>query len=112
VAEQRLEPLARALDGAGGAALGAVAELADGGEEVGADRHRKLGGGGGGGRAHVGSEVAQGGVGLVATAEMVGMGDSATARTTTSSLNAHRSSTEPPPRATMMRSGRGTEPPG
>ena len=35
-----------------------------------------------------------------------------TARTTTSSLKAQRSSIEPPPRATMRMSGRGILPPG
>ena len=40
------------------------------------------------------------------TAEMIGMLHAAIARTTTSSLNDHRSSIEPPPRATMTRSGR------
>ena len=43
------------------------------------------------------------------TAEMSGIGDSAAARTTSSSLNAHRSSIEPPPRATISRSGRGLD---
>ena len=38
------------------------------------------------------------------------MRQSAMARTTTSSLNAHRSSIDPPPRATMTRSGRATAP--
>ena len=42
------------------------------------------------------------------TAEISGIGDSAAARTTSSSLNAHRSSIEPPPRATISRSGRGS----
>ena len=37
---------------------------------------------------------------------------SAAARTTISSLKLHRSSSEPPPRATMMRSGRGIGPSG
>jgi hypothetical protein len=40
------------------------------------------------------------------TAEMVGIEQAATARTTSSSLKAHRSSIEPPPRATMTRSAR------
>ena len=40
------------------------------------------------------------------TAEISGMAPSATARTTASSLNPQRSSSEPPPRATMMRCGR------
>ena len=39
------------------------------------------------------------------TAEISGIGDSAAARTTSSSLNAHKSSIEPPPRATISRSG-------
>ena len=39
------------------------------------------------------------------TALINGIGDSAAARTTISSLNAHRSSIDPPPRATMIRSG-------
>ena len=39
------------------------------------------------------------------TAEMIGIEHAATARTTASSLNAHRSSIDPPPRATMTRSG-------
>ena len=38
---------------------------------------------------------------------MMGMGESATARTTCSSLKAHRSSSEPPPRAKRMTSGQG-----
>jgi hypothetical protein len=46
------------------------------------------------------------------TALISGIGEAAAARTTSSSLNAHRSSIEPPPRATMIRSGRGTGPPG
>ena len=45
------------------------------------------------------------------TAEMSGMVLAATARATISSLKPHRSSRLPPPRATMMRSGRGTEAP-
>ena len=40
------------------------------------------------------------------------MSDAAAARTTISSLKPHRSSMEPPPRATMMTSGRGIAPPG
>ena len=40
------------------------------------------------------------------TAEITGIGDPAIARTTISSLNAHRSSIEPPPRATISTSGR------
>ena len=44
------------------------------------------------------------------TAEISGMRLAAAARTTISSLKAHRSSIEPPPRATMMRSGRGIAP--
>src|SRR5262249_39641635 len=40
------------------------------------------------------------------TAEISGITLAATARTTISSLNDHRSSSEPPPRATMRRSGR------
>ena len=46
------------------------------------------------------------------TAETSGMALSAAARTTTSSLKPHRSSIEPPPRATMSTSGRGIAPPG
>ena len=46
------------------------------------------------------------------TAEIKGIGDSAAARTTSSSLKGQRSSIEPPPRATISRSGRGTGPPG
>ena len=42
------------------------------------------------------------------TAEINGIGDSAAARTTSSSLNAHKSSIDPPPRATISRSGRGS----
>ena len=41
------------------------------------------------------------------TAEISGIVQSATARTTISSLNAQRSSSEPPPRATISTSGRG-----
>ena len=44
------------------------------------------------------------------TAEISGIMLSAAARTTISSLNDHRSSSEPPPRATMIRSGRGSGP--
>ena len=44
------------------------------------------------------------------TAEISGIMLSAAARTTISSLNDHRSSSEPPPRATMRRSGRGMRP--
>ena len=44
------------------------------------------------------------------TAEMSGIMLSAAARTTISSLNDHRSSSEPPPRATIRRSGRGSGP--
>ena len=44
------------------------------------------------------------------TAEISGMKLAAAARTTISSLNDHRSSSEPPPRATMIRSGRGSAP--
>jgi hypothetical protein len=36
---------------------------------------------------------------------------SATARTTISSLKLHKSSIEPPPRATISKSGRGMRPP-
>ena len=43
------------------------------------------------------------------TAEISGMVLAATARATISSLKPHRSSRLPPPRATMIRSGRGTE---
>jgi len=46
------------------------------------------------------------------TAEISGIALSAAARTTASSLKPQRSSTEPPPRATMITSGRGTGPPG
>ena len=46
------------------------------------------------------------------TAEIRGIALAAAARTTISSLKAIRSSSEPPPRATMIRSGRGTGPPG
>ena len=42
------------------------------------------------------------------TAEISGIGNSAAARTTSSSLNGHKSSIEPPPRATISRSGRGS----
>ena len=45
------------------------------------------------------------------TAEISGIMLSAAARTTISSLNDHRSSIEPPPRATIIRSGRGIGPP-
>ena len=45
------------------------------------------------------------------TAEITGISDAATARTTASSLKPHRSSRLPPPRATMIRSGRGIGPP-
>src|SRR5215470_11760774 len=45
------------------------------------------------------------------TAEMSGIMLAAAARTTISSLNDHRSSSEPPPRATMIKSGRGSGPP-
>ena len=45
------------------------------------------------------------------TAEISGIMLSAAARTTISSLNDHRSSSEPPPRATISRSGRGILPP-
>ena len=38
------------------------------------------------------------------TPEMTGTGEAAMARATTSSLNAHKSSSEPPPRATMITS--------
>ena len=46
------------------------------------------------------------------TAEISGIVLAAAARTTSSSLNAHKSSRLPPPRATINRSGRGTAPPG
>ncbi len=46
------------------------------------------------------------------TAEMSGIALAAAARTTISSLKGHKSSIEPPPRATMRTSGRGTAPPG
>ena len=46
------------------------------------------------------------------TAEMIGMVAAATERARASSLKAQRSSTEPPPRATMTTSGRGIGPPG
>ena len=45
------------------------------------------------------------------TAAMTGMTLRATARTATSSLKLHRSSSEPPPRATISTSGRGARPP-
>ncbi len=45
------------------------------------------------------------------TAEISGMEEAAAARTTTSSLNAHRSSRLPPPRPTISTSGRATAPP-
>ncbi len=44
------------------------------------------------------------------TAEMTGTGDATIARATTSSLNAQRSSIDPPPRPTMMTSTSGTRP--
>ena len=44
------------------------------------------------------------------TAEISGIMLSAAARTTISSLNDHKSSSEPPPRATISRSGRGIDP--
>ena len=44
------------------------------------------------------------------TAEISGIMLSAAARTTISSLNDQRSSSEPPPRATIRRSGRGMRP--
>ena len=44
------------------------------------------------------------------TAEISGISEEAAARTTISSLNAIKSSRLPPPRATMIRSGRGTAP--
>ena len=44
------------------------------------------------------------------TAEISGIMLSAAARTTISSLNDQRSSSEPPPRATISRSGRGMRP--
>ena len=46
------------------------------------------------------------------TALISGMALAAAVRASVSSLKGHRSSTEPPPRATMMTSGRGTAPPG
>ena len=46
------------------------------------------------------------------TAEITGMCEAATARTTTSSLKPHRSSRLPPPRATISTSGRGIGPSG
>ena len=46
------------------------------------------------------------------TAEISGITLAAAARATLSSLNPQRSSIEPPPRATISRSGRGKAPPG
>ena len=62
-------------------------------------------------RAVVGGVVDQRRVGLVPDAPRSrGMRLAATARTTISSLKLQRSSMEPPPRATISRSGRGTRP--
>ena len=55
--------------------------------------------------------VDQRGVGLVAHRGDQRDHGLAAARTTASSLNAHRSSIDPPPRATITTSGRGTGPP-
>jgi hypothetical protein len=58
----------------------------------------KFGGGSGSRRAQVGGEVAQGEIRFVTDPADDGTSELATARTTRSSLNAHRSSMEPPPR--------------
>src|SRR3546814_3475678 len=42
-----------------GAAFRPERKLADGGDQIGADRHRHFGGGGGRGRADIGGEIAQ-----------------------------------------------------
>ena len=88
----------------------AVVELREAMRELGADRHRELGGGRGRRGAPVGGIVDQRRVGLVSDRRDQGMRLAAAARTTISSLNAHRSSSEPPPRATISTSGRGTGP--
>src|SRR3546814_19830623 len=48
-----------------GAAFRPERKLADGGDQIGADRHRHFGGGGGRGRADIGGEIAQCRVSLV-----------------------------------------------
>ena len=55
-------------------------------------------------RADVGDEIADREVGFVADTRTIGSADSNTARATISSLNAHRSSSEPPPRHTISTS--------
>ena len=109
--DKRVQPLAAALDVAARTALGA---LALGCDRSGADRRapaprsrprRSASARAGRRRYRTASCRSRG-----PTAEMIGIEQSATARTTTSSLNAHRSSIEPPPRATITRSGRGTGP--
>ena len=72
--------------------------------ELAAGLHDDFGGGGGRGGAHVGDEIGDGEIGFVADAGDNRNLQSAMARATISSLNAQRSSSEPPPRARMMTS--------
>ena len=80
------------------------------GQQVGTHRHRHLSRSGRCRRTLVGSKINQRGVGFMANGRDHRNAHAATARTTSSSLNAHRSSSDPPPRATISRSGRGSGP--
>src|SRR3546814_11394409 len=66
MAEANCQPCVVAYAGPLGRARGAKAELADLGQELGANRDGDLGGGGGSRRSHVGGEVAERRVRLVA----------------------------------------------
>jgi hypothetical protein len=77
---------------------------ADACQQVGPIRHQQFGGGRRRGRAQVGGEIGQGEVGLVADRGDHRHRAAAIARTRPSSLNAHRSSSEPPPRASTITS--------
>src|SRR3546814_4088868 len=66
MAEANFQPFGGAFAGPLGRARGAKAELADLGQELGANRDGDLGGGGGSRRSHVGGEVAERRVRLVA----------------------------------------------
>ena len=90
------------------APLSAAVEAREVGHELGAHGNGKLRRRGRRRRAHVGGVVDQRRVGLVADRGNERDFASAAARTTISSLKLHRSSSEPPPRATISTSGLGT----
>ena len=104
-----------APDGGGGRSMPLVKQRSSAALEIqrlrqqfGAHRHRHFGRGGRRRRAACRTAKSISVVSVSCpTAEISGIALAAAARTTISSLKAIRSSTEPPPRATMIRSGRG-----